>query len=124
MVCKAQDDVSDCVLPESPSHGIRLGALLEKRSGLRDGRPVAGYIEDPIGLHVKIAIARRGVPALNTKTITMSSMVTASLSGAFLSPPHHVPGSGTLFSKDHEDRGLTHLYAATRETAIAAFAKS
>jgi hypothetical protein len=30
----------------------------------------------------------------------------------------------TLFYKDHEDRGLTHGYTATRETAIAAFAKS
>src|SRR5262249_1332080 len=27
---------------------VRLGALLEKRSGLHDGRPVAGYIKNPI----------------------------------------------------------------------------
>src|SRR6516165_10800144 len=40
---------------------VRLGVLLEKRSGLRDGRPVAGYIKNAIRLHVKIAIARRGV---------------------------------------------------------------
>jgi hypothetical protein len=30
----------------------------------------------------------------------------------------------TLFSKDHEDRGLPHGYTATREAAIAASAKS
>jgi hypothetical protein len=30
----------------------------------------------------------------------------------------------TLFSKDHEDRGLPHGYTATREAAIAALARS
>jgi hypothetical protein len=35
--------------------------MLEKRSGLHDGRPIARYIKDPIRLHVEIAIARRGV---------------------------------------------------------------
>jgi hypothetical protein len=37
---------------------VRLGALVEKCSGLRDGRPIDGYIKDPVRLHVKIAIAR------------------------------------------------------------------
>jgi len=35
--------------------------LLEKCPRLRDGRPIGGYIEDPVRLHVKIAVAGPGV---------------------------------------------------------------
>jgi hypothetical protein len=34
------------------------------------------------------------------------------------------PWIWTLFSQEREDRGLSHGYTATREAAIAAFAKS
>ena len=36
---------------------VRLGSLLEKGLRLRDGRPIGGYVEDPVRLHVKIALA-------------------------------------------------------------------
>jgi hypothetical protein len=40
---------------------LRLGSLLEKCPRLRDDRPIGGYMEDPVWLHVKIAIAGLGV---------------------------------------------------------------
>ena len=39
---------------------VRLGSLLEECPGLSDGRPISGNIEDPIRLHMKIAVARSG----------------------------------------------------------------
>src|SRR5947199_18310 len=39
---------------------VRLGSLLEECPGLSDDRPISGNIEDPIRLHMKIAVARSG----------------------------------------------------------------
>src|SRR5262245_23964961 len=40
---------------------VRLGPLLEKCLCFRHGRPAGGYVENPIRLHVEIAIAGLGI---------------------------------------------------------------
>ena len=40
---------------------VRPGPLLEKCLRLDDGRPIAGHVEDPIRLHVKVAVPGPGV---------------------------------------------------------------
>ena len=64
---------------------------------------------------------KRVAPALKAMTITMSSVLTESASGA---QGHHIaygtPWMWTLAYGDREDRTPTHGYEATREAAMAA----
>ena len=69
---------------------------------------------------------KRVAPALKAMTITMSSVVADSSSGAVLratTSPAETPWMWTLAYGDHEDRTPTHGYEATREAAMKAFAK-
>jgi hypothetical protein len=70
---------------------------------------------------------KRVAPAPKAMTITTSSVVADSSSGAFLRPPHRLwgtPWMWTLAYGHRQDRTPTHGYEATREAAMAAFAKS
>jgi len=67
---------------------------------------------------------KRVAPALKAMTITMSSVLTESSSGAFLRPPHRVRGTPlwTLAYGEYEDQTLKHGYEPTRHAAMQAFA--